>query len=219
MASQDVLILILGERGIGKTTLLHRYLDSSRVAWQLCRIRNNANECRKSPAPNRFYKDPAYILQDKSYRTVLIDDAHLLETATLNFFLKKLMAVEQPGKANRLVLFGEPHLSANLTLINKTLDDNIAVSKIFIPVLTQVETSAYLRHRLSIAGASNPNLFSRRAVKRLHRSTGGLPGRINAAADIWLRKREKPASYMASDGKPTRMGPTAPLPKRCHCRW
>ena len=206
MASQDVLILVLGERGIGKTTFLNRYLDTSRVTWQICRIRTKALDRRKSPPANKYFKDPAYILQDNTHRTVMIDDAHLLEPAILKCLLKKLSAVEQPGKANRLVLFGESQLIANLTQLNKALDDDIAVSRIFIPVLTQAETSAYLRHRLSIAEYSNSRLFSRRAVKRLHRSTGGIPGQINAAANDLLRKRTKLAPT-SSDGKPTRMGP------------
>ena len=207
MASQDVLILVIGDRGIGKTTFLKRYLDTNRVECQVCRIRTNAIDCREPPAVSQYLKEPVYILQDESHRTVIIDDAHLLEPGTLKKFLEKLSSGEQRGKVNRLLLIGEPQLSANLTSLNQALDDDIAVSRVFIPVLTQAETAAYLGHRLSVAGASNPRMFSRRAAKRLYRSTGGLPGQINAAANDWLRKRAKLALPPASDGKPTGIGP------------
>ncbi len=202
IASRDVLVLVIGERGSGKTTLLKRFLDACRSTWKVCHLRINAVDCEKLSTATPLHNHSAYVSQDKDHRTVMIDDAHVLESSDLQILLRKMAAAEQPGKVNHLVLFGEHSLSANLAAIDKAMEGTTAVNRIFMPALTQAETTAYLRHRFSIAGASNLRLFNRRVAKRIHRSTGGLPGQINTAADIWLQKRENKVLHISSSYKP-----------------
>ncbi|MET0291611.1 MAG: peptidoglycan-binding protein, partial [Steroidobacteraceae bacterium] len=48
--------------------------------------------------------------------------------------------------------------------------------------LSRVETAAYVKHRLRVAGATS-DLFSARALRTLHRVSGGVPRLINVIAD------------------------------------
>jgi DamX protein len=54
--------------------------------------------------------------------------------------------------------------------------------------MTQEQTKVYLDNRLAAAGYVGKRLFSSSAVKNLHRSSGGLPGRINTMADQQLNE-------------------------------
>lgn len=203
--SRDELILVLGEKGSGKTTFLEQFRLTSRLAWKKCRYRTGFVGDDELPEAPHSRFCPAIILQDKSHRTVIFDDAHLIEPPALELLLKKLKGIATSGKVDRMILFGEPTINAHLMNCHAALCDNLAISRIYLPVLTEAETVEYLRHRLSIARVSNSRLLSRRVAKKIHRSTGGLPGRINSEAEIWLQKNAKKTSYFSPGDKPSRV--------------
>lgn len=58
------------------------------------------------------------------------------------------------------------------------------------------ETGDYVRHRLHVAGADDPHLFSALAIGRLHLYARGVPRLINAACDKallcgWVQNKKK----------------------------
>jgi general secretion pathway protein A len=58
------------------------------------------------------------------------------------------------------------------------------------------ETADYVRHRLHVAGADDPHLFSALAIGRLHLYARGVPRLINAACDKallcgWVQNKKK----------------------------
>jgi hypothetical protein len=57
-----------------------------------------------------------------------------------------------------------------------------------MPPLSQRETAAYLRHRLAVAGFDGTSPFAAARIRAIHRTSGGLPGRIGSQAHEFLKR-------------------------------
>jgi general secretion pathway protein A len=92
-----------------------------------------------------------------------------LETAK-----EKLLQIVLVGQSNLKDLLRRPEL--------RQLDQRVAIRYDLKP-LTAEETSAYVQHRLSVAGGGAAVTFAPRALARAHRRTGGIPRLINLLCD------------------------------------
>jgi type II secretory pathway predicted ATPase ExeA len=191
MAGHDALILVIGERGGGKTTLLKRLIDTVTIPCRQGRFREPAGDHSHTPVPALLRTLPVFIFKDMAQSTIILDDAHALGPEELAYLLRIISPPCGVRTAHRIVLFGEPSLHTNLAALVQDLPDATAVSSVYIPAMTADETAAYLRQRLSAAGFADDSLFDGRMARKLHRAGGGLPGRINAEADRWLHKHLK----------------------------
>jgi DamX protein len=186
----DVLILVLGESGSGKTTLLKRFLDSLDAPWRTGRIRART---KPSASLKGLDQHPIYIVKDPREPVILFDDAHRLSRTQLRYLLQDVLASGRSKKIKRLVLFGDPALAAAITAMSDDLMGEAAVNKIFIPALSLEESGDYLRHRLFMAGYAGKDPFNSKTLHRLHRRSGGIPGKLNTVADSWLEKNGAPS--------------------------
>ena len=187
----DTLILVIGESGSGKTTLLKRYLTTADIDWESYRIRTEpatGRQTRKSAGRPHY---PAFVLKKTNDPVIVMDDAHAVNRKNLQFLLRKTLAPGGLNGCKRLVLFGNTELVKTISSLVRTVSQKIAVNKIFLSPLTVEDTTAYLRHRLAMAGHSGHNLFTPKIVKRIHKKSDGLPGRINQNAKRWLEKNYK----------------------------
>jgi type II secretory pathway predicted ATPase ExeA len=192
LRGRDALILVLGESGSGKTTLLKRFLDATEIPWRSGRIRTRSNRSAKLETLDNH---PVFIVKDPRYPTVLFDNAHRLSRDELRYLLQDILGPKGSRKIKRLVLFGEPALTAAVTAMSDELIGKAAVNKIYIPVLNLEESGNYLRHRLLMAGYAGKTPFNRKVLQRLHRLSGGIPGKLNAVADSWLEKHNPAAPF------------------------
>ena len=114
---------------------------------------------------------------------VVIDEAQNLEPTVLEQ-LRMLSNLEtECGKLLQIILVGQPELHAKLaTLQMRQLEQRIAV-RFYIHELTRTETEQYITHRMSVAGAAHTVIWSRRALRLIHRYTGGIPRCINLLCD------------------------------------
>ena len=188
--STEIIVLVIGEEGAGKTMLLTRYLRSSRAGWKTSRIR--IHPVAEKIQPDLFKEMdsyPAYVLSGSSEPIIIIDDAHTLDKQQVQFLLQNATSSKDSKNVKRFVLFGEPLLNEMLSDLAESLHTNIAISKIFLPPLTREETAGYLNYRLAVAGYVGKSAFPASAVKHIHRTSEGLPGRINAIAAEWLKNK------------------------------
>lgn len=86
-------------------------------------------------------------------------------------------------KLLQIVLIGQPELRETLDRRElRQLSQRITV-RYHLGPLQGSETEAYIQHRLGIAGARGRPVFSRWALRSIHRRTGGVPRLINAICD------------------------------------
>jgi type II secretory pathway predicted ATPase ExeA/septal ring-binding cell division protein DamX len=184
----DILVLIIGEPGSGKTTLLNRYLAAAEGQWKSVRILTDPDTAspRTTDTLDRGGY-PAYVLQDSENPIVIVDDSHKLPQKELEFLLQEALVPGGTNKIKRLVLCGESDLHTRVTRIATTYTVQPAVNKIYLPGLTEMQTGAYLQHRLAAAGYTGKNPFNSSAVKDIHQTSGGYPGAVNEIANQWLR--------------------------------
>ena len=195
-------ILLTGEVGSGKTTVLrallnHLEADQYRTALIF-------NPCLTAPELiqniSREYGIQAgissestllntlntFLLQQNSEgRTVVlvIDEAQNLETAVLEQIRLISNLETDRDKLIQIVLAGQPELLQTLKKKEvRQLSQRITVRYHLYPMDFE-DTAAYINHRLQVAGRRDGEIFSKKALKQLHRYSGGLPRLLNAASD------------------------------------
>jgi type II secretory pathway predicted ATPase ExeA len=186
----DLLVLVLGESGSGKTSLLHRYLVTTDENWKADRMQTDSGSTSDKSTPvKKSGSYPVFIQQDAKDPIVIVDDAHKLPEKDLGFLLQEALVPESSRKIKRLVLFGEPGLSNYITALSESTASDTAINKITMPALNGAEVGSYLQYRSSLAGHTGESLFKPSVVKMIHKNSAGLPGRINERADQWLKKK------------------------------
>jgi general secretion pathway protein A len=198
------LVLILGDAGTGKTTLLRHILEQSGTEVKTaCMFQAVATfeellqmVCRELEVPYQGQQRRArmealhdYLLKEAAagrYVVLLIDEVQCLSADVLEE-LRRLSDVETGhGKLIQIILAGQPEFAANLGCPElRQLRQRISVVAQLQP-LTLPETSQYIAHRLKVAGHTHGAIFTRRALARIQQVSGGLPRLINIICDNTL---------------------------------
>src|SRR5262247_343986 len=194
-------IEITGEVGTGKTVLCRALLErldktiatalifnSYLTKMELLQAITDDFGLVPQETTSKGYIDTlnAYLLEEFAAgrnAVVVIDEAQNLEPTVLEQ-LRMLSNLEtEGGKLLQIILVGQPELHAKLaTLQMRQLEQRIAV-RFYIHELTREETKQYITHRMSVAGAAHTVIWSRRALRLIHRHTGGIPRCINLLCD------------------------------------
>jgi general secretion pathway protein A len=197
-------VMLTGEVGTGKTTLLHALLgqlDSQtksafifnprltplgffRVLFEELDIKPR----RKNKADYLIQLNEFLIERlGKNEKTLLIvDEAQNLSIDMLEE-IRLLSNLETPrSKLLQIMLVGQPELKEMLRKPElRQLRQRIALSHHLRP-FNEEETYAYVEDRLQRAGYTGGKLFKRGALKALYRITGGTPRLVNVLCDSAL---------------------------------
>ncbi|MGH8042523.1 MAG: AAA family ATPase [Rudaea sp.] len=113
---------------------------------------------------------------------LIVDEAQELSTEALEQ-IRLLTNLETPTqKLLQIILLGQPELRDKLHQPElRQLAQRITARYHLMP-LDRVETEAYVRHRLAVAGTVRAP-FSRLGLRALYRRSGGVPRLINVIAD------------------------------------
>ncbi|WP_313703463.1 AAA family ATPase [Massilia sp.] len=138
-----------------------------------------------------------------------IDEAQALPLETMEA-LRLLTNLEtEKRKLLQIVLFGQPELNRKLALESiRQLAQRITFHYHLGP-LGRDDLDYYLAHRLRVAGHDGARLFSRRAVARLYRASGGIPRLVNVLAHKALMlcygegRQEVSAAHVAAAARDT----------------
>jgi type II secretory pathway predicted ATPase ExeA len=113
--------------------------------------------------------------------TVLIDEAHLLDTAQMEAIRMLTNHEMDSGSPFAVVLIGQPTLRQRLRLgVLAALDQRIAV-RYALAGMTGEETGSYITHHLKLAGRDD-TLFSTDAISLIHNASRGYPRAVNNLA-------------------------------------
>ena len=85
-------------------------------------------------------------------------------------------------KLLQIILIGQPELRELLDRLELRQLAQRITGRYHLDPLSAPETAAYVRHRLRVAGATS-EIFSRRALQRIYRLSGGVPRLINILCD------------------------------------
>jgi len=195
-------IVITGEVGTGKTTLIHYLLDKmdgnshTKTAF-LFNPKLTVNDfiqyilkdlgvrVQGETKGEYLHNLHRYLLNAyrKDERVVLIvDEAHGLSPELLEE-IRLLSNLETArSKLLQIVLVGQPELDRTLSREEfRQLRQRINL-RYHLPPLSEKETKEYIEKRLRIAGAQNP-LFTGKAIKEIYMKSGGIPRLINILCD------------------------------------
>jgi general secretion pathway protein A len=197
----DGFVIITGEIGAGKTTLIETFLaelEKDVVVAQVNQTQVTAVEFLQSVLVqfgiNPFKMGKAELLatlngflvdQYTAGRKVLliVDEAQNLGLDTLEE-IRMLSGVESTKeKVLRIILAGQPELNEKLDspeLIQLTQRVRL---RFHLTALSQDDVQAYVLHRLEVAGSGGRRIFAEDCYPLLYRYTGGVPRLINTLCD------------------------------------
>jgi type II secretory pathway predicted ATPase ExeA len=203
LESESGFVLLTGEVGCGKTTLLRHILRErgDRVAVGL--ISNTHSSFRSvlpwalsalSIAPADDSDIAAYEALVDSFvreyargrRTLLVvDEAQNLAPQLLEELRLLSNVNSERDLVLQILLVGQPELRETLAQpALRQLAQRIAVDFHLQP-LDRADTGAYVRHRLASAGG-DPGLFTAEAVDAVHQRSRGIPRLVNLLCDMSL---------------------------------
>lgn len=195
-------VLLTGDIGTGKTTVCRHFLEHTPAQSQVAYIFNprlSVTELLRSiadefgievPAPNgrettvKELVDPLnrFLLAAHAAGRnpiLIIDEAQNLSPEVLEQ-LRLLTNLEtNEHKLLQIVLIGQPELREILSRPGLEQLAQRIVARFHLGPLDDAETRRYIEHRLSVAGLSGPLPFTNRALRRIHRISGGVPRKIN----------------------------------------
>lgn len=201
LESGEGFIAVTGDIGVGKTTvcraLLRRLPERFTTALVVNTLLTEKELLRTvlddfgTPVPDGTRKDLLDALNrfllaeaEAGRRPVLIiDEAQNLAPPLLEQVRLLSNLETEKRKLLQIVLFGQKELQEKLRLPQlRQFDQRITVRATILP-LDLRETSRYIQHRMSVAGASGSAFLSPAAERLLHRRSRGVPRRINQLCD------------------------------------
>ena len=197
-------LLLTGEVGTGKTTLLHALRQRLDETTATAFIINSGlsfdglleyiledlgiptpgySRAQRLVALHRFLIERRRAGENVA---IVFDEAQDFDLETLEQ-IRLLSNFESPtDKLVQILLVGQPELKATLARPElRQLTQRIALRSA-IPALSPAESVDYIRHRLQVAGAADPALFTERAVRRITEYAAGIPRFINIVCEHCL---------------------------------
>ena len=207
----DGFVAITGEIGAGKTTLIESFLKEIQtdvVVAQINQTQVSAIDFLQAVlvqfgfSPFKMKKaeliatiNNFLIEQYAAGRKVLliVDEAQNLSMRVLEE-IRLLSGVETTKeKVLRIILAGQPELNEKLDAPELTQLTQRIRLRFHLNTLTQAEMTAYIQHRLEVAGGGDRQIFAEDTFPELFRYTGGVPRLVNTLCDTSMM-----AAYTAS---------------------
>ncbi|MGO9803077.1 MAG: AAA family ATPase [Steroidobacteraceae bacterium] len=197
----DGFVVISGEIGSGKTTLIESFLrevPADVVVAQINQTQVTATDFLQAVlvqfgfSPFKMRKSELLstlngflIEQHAAGRKVLliVDEAQNLSPRVLEE-IRLLSGVETTKeKVLRIILAGQPELNETLNAPRlEQLTQRVRL-RFHLTTLSETETRAYIEHRLEVAGGGDREIFAANTFHEIYRYTGGVPRLINSLCD------------------------------------
>src|SRR5262245_3663051 len=204
VGNREGFLVITGEVGCGKTTLIQKLLsdlDESVLVAKIFQTQLDEVEFLQAVlvefGMNPFQAKKVELLDmlntfvieqflQGRQLVLIVDDAHNLSMKVLEE-IRMLAGLEtRREKILHTILVGQPQL--NEMLDHPDMEQLLQRVKLryHIRALTEHELGAYIDHRLSIAGGDAPTLFPPATLPIIYKYTGGIPRLINTLCDTAL---------------------------------
>ncbi len=200
----DGFVVITGEIGAGKTTLIETFLRELQTDAVVAQI----NQTQLSPtaflqtvlvqfgfSPFNMKKPEVLttlnqflVEQHVNGRKVLliVDEAQNLSHRVLEE-VRMLSGIETTKeKALRIILAGQPELNDKLNSPELVQLTQRVRLRFHLTALTKAETAAYIDHRLEVAGSQGRRIFADETYATIYKYTGGVPRLVNTLCDTCM---------------------------------
>src|SRR5712691_11143210 len=201
LAGRPGITVIVGEAGLGKTTLLRTALSAPDVPASRIVHLSNPTLTRleffeylaagfgfgpeAGTSKPRFLRhlEAALARPDAGVLAVMVDEAQSLSHELLEE-VRLLTNVHGAGdRTLALMLVGQPELAARLSEpCLRQLKQRVTLRCELLPFELK-ETAAYISTRVRCAGGSADGLFTRDAILTIHERSGGIPRTINVICE------------------------------------
>jgi len=200
----DGFVVITGEIGAGKTTLIETFLkeiDQDVVVAQINQTQISPIEFLQTLlaqfgfSPFKMRKaellatlNQFLIEQYANGRKVLliVDEAQNLSNKVLEE-VRLLSGVETTKeKVLRIILAGQPQLNDKLDSTDLVQLKQRVRLRFHLTALSEPDAAEYVRHRLRVAGAGDREIFEPDVFPLIYRYTGGIPRLTNTLCDTAL---------------------------------
>lgn len=204
LLNRDSFVIITGEIGIGKTTILNTVLEELGPDFVTAKLTHTTLshiellQALLSEFGMPIYKKKKVLLLDTlrafflkkheegKHVVIIVDEAQNLTGPALEE-LRLLSCIDTADrKIISIVLTGQPNLDDLIDAPGLTQLRQRARLRQRLEALNEEETVDYLRHRLAIAGGQLDQIFEPEAVRDVHRLTQGIPRLINTLCDTAL---------------------------------
>jgi len=203
LSARTGVVLLTGEAGTGKTTIVHAALQSQETRQSLAVYLNNPSLTRAefieflaagfglSPEAARSKTRCLSELTDAlaarhsagMMAALIIDEAQCLPDALLEE-VRLLANIESASeKLLSIILAGQPEVAARLNRpALRQLKQRIGL-RCALTALTVQETAAYIAARVRTAGGDATSLFTPEAVETIHERSAGIPRTVSVICD------------------------------------
>ncbi|MEE8342887.1 MAG: SPOR domain-containing protein [Gammaproteobacteria bacterium] len=230
----DLLLVVNGPRGSGKTVLLHGLAGNAEENWRICKLNGEIILDQKAllaciadsyklgtvavheDLPRRLVSQWKALQLLGRYPVLLIDNAHCMDSSLLSTLLHLDGNPRATLHRVRIVLFSEVDIGQRLAQeVFDGPEEAVLTHSMKLPPFSEQQTASYLAFRLAAAGHSGESPFSSHEVHSIHKVSGGLPYRINELAHQILLKQETKSSLPGS----TKIVAPKKIARRSHWRW
>jgi type II secretory pathway predicted ATPase ExeA len=200
----DGFVVVTGDIGAGKTTLIEtflRELQSDVVVAQINQTQLTPTAFLQSVLV-QFGFTPFHMKKSEVLATLnqflveqhiagrkvvlIVDEAQNLSYRVLEE-VRMLSGVESAKeKALRIILAGQPELNEKLNSAELTQLAQRVRLRFHLTALTAVETTGYIDHRLEVAGSQGRRIFAEDTYPLIYKYTGGVPRLINTLCDTCM---------------------------------
>jgi general secretion pathway protein A len=196
-------IVLVGEVGTGKTTLINAALDSLDQNTKVAHLFNTDVAFEQlllmalvdlgAAKPGEALTKPESLLRLNDFATqqlakggnvlLIVDEAQNLDREALES-LRLLSNLEtRKHKLIQILLAGQPELDAKLDDSSlRQLSQRISIRRRIVP-LNEKEVYEYIDDRLVLANYKGPSLFADGALRLICEYSGGVPRKINILCD------------------------------------
>ena len=202
--NREGFLVITGEIGCGKTTLIQKLLSELDENFVVAKIFQtqldeveflqallvelglNPFNARKVELLDMLSTFLVEQFQQGKQIVLIVDDAHNLGRKVLEE-IRMLAGLEtRKEKILHVILVGQPQLSE--TLDHPDMEHLLQRIKLryYIRALTEHEAGSYISHRLSTVAATGAALFPSDALPVIYKYAGGIPRLINTLCDTAL---------------------------------
>jgi general secretion pathway protein A len=197
-------VMLTGEVGTGKTTLLHsllQQLDPSTASAFLFNPRLEPLDFFRVlfddlGIPAQCHTKGEYLialnhflierLRENQTVLLILDEAQNLSTEMLEEIRLLSNLETATSKLLQIMLVGQPELETLLDRRELRQLRQRIVLRFRLRPFAPEETGSYVEERLRLAGYTGKGVFRRSAMRRIHETSGGVPRLINVVCDSAL---------------------------------